>query len=103
MAVHRLLPLKPNKNGQCSALFILIWYTRQDIALWVPPLALKRKCLPALSFRPLALPNLLLSQNTVLTLRQTMKKPDKCPALSWYARQDSNLRPLGSKPSTLIH
>jgi len=21
---------------------------------------------------------------------------------TWYARQDSNLRPLGSKPSTLI-
>jgi hypothetical protein len=37
------------------------------------------------------------------TLPQQMKKDAKASKIStWCARQDSNLRPLGSKPSTLI-
>ena len=34
--------------------------------------------------------------------RTIVKRLDELAFLLWYTRQDSNLRPLGSKPSTLI-
>jgi hypothetical protein len=35
--------------------------------------------------------------------KQMQKASEEAIRLNWYTRQDSNLRPTGSKPATLIH